>query len=176
MVLVHDNALAWLHGIHDSTVRRRSIQYTIVLMYSFFQPLDGLQSDVVISHIRSLKPTVHNARIGELFRYRNFSITHSGGAHPKALSSAHNSTSADTESVWVGTLSNIFEKRCEFHVFLRPYLGYITSDSSVIDNRLTSKSPRQAAVTSGGTFSALCKLWRDHARNHSKDTCILQAR
>ena len=36
-------------------------------------------------------------------------ITHSGGAHPKDLSSAPYSVSAETESVWVATLSNIFE-------------------------------------------------------------------
>jgi len=61
---------------------------------------------------------VYNVQIGEIFQYRNFSITHSGGAYPKDLSSAGKSASADTESAWVATLSNIFEKRCEFHVFL----------------------------------------------------------
>ncbi|KAI9428700.1 caspase domain-containing protein [Lactarius indigo] len=73
MVLVHDDALARLHGIYDGT------------------PLDGLRSDVVLSHVRNLKPAVYNARID--------------------LSSAGKSASADTESVCVATLSNIFEKR-----------------------------------------------------------------
>jgi hypothetical protein len=97
-------------------------------MFSYFQPLDGLQSDVVLSHIRSLMPTVHDARIGELIQYGNFSITYSGGAHPKDLSSARNSASSDIEFAWVATLSNIFERQCEFHVVLRLYLGYIASD------------------------------------------------
>jgi hypothetical protein len=74
------------------------------------------------------QPTVYNAWIGELFQYRTFSITHSGGTHPKDMSSAH-SASADTESAWVATLSNVFEKRCEFHVFLKSYLGHIAYDS-----------------------------------------------
>ena len=76
MVLVHDDALARLHGIYDSTVSRSSIQYTIVLTFSYFQPQDGLRSDVMLSHIRSLKPMVYNVQIGEIFQYRNFSITH----------------------------------------------------------------------------------------------------
>ena len=40
----------------------------------------------MLSHIRSLKPTLHYSQIGELFRYRNVSITHSGGTHLKDLS------------------------------------------------------------------------------------------
>ena len=158
MILVHDDDMARLHGIHNSTVSRSSIQYAIAFMFSYFQPLDGLQSDVVLSHIRSLKPTVHSARIGELFQYRNISITHSGGTHPKDLSSARNRASFDTEPAWVASLSNIFEEQCEFHVFLTLYLGHISSDSSVVDIFRTSKSLRQNTVTPRGTLSTLCKL------------------
>ncbi|KAI9439551.1 hypothetical protein H4582DRAFT_2097746 [Lactarius indigo] len=68
MLLVHDDDLARLDEVYDNI------------------PLD-----VVLSHIRSLKPTVHNTRI-DLF-------------------SVHNRTSADAESAWVATLSNIFEKQ-----------------------------------------------------------------
>ena len=153
MVLVYDDSLARLHWIRDSTVSRSSIQYTIVIMFSYFQPLDGLQSDsVATSEASGPKPTVHNARIGELFQYRNFSITYGGGAHSKDLSSAHNSASADTESIWVQSQTPL---KNEFHVFLRSYFDYIAPDSPVIDNRLT---PRQNAVTSRRTFSTLCKL------------------
>jgi hypothetical protein len=57
-------------------------------------------------------------------------MSHSGGTPTKDLSSDHN-TSVDTESAsaWVATLSNIFEKYCEFHVCLRVHLGYIPPDS-----------------------------------------------
>ena len=91
--------------------RSKLIQYVVVLMFSYFQLPDGFQSDLMSSHIRSLKPAVHNARIGELFQFRNFSLTHTVGAHLKDMSSARNSTSTDTESAWVATLSPIFEKR-----------------------------------------------------------------
>ncbi|KAH8993660.1 cytochrome P450 [Lactarius deliciosus] len=61
---------------------------------------DRTPLDTVLSHIRGLKPTVHSVRID-----------------PKDISSARNSASADTESAWVATLSNIFEKQCGFHGF-----------------------------------------------------------
>lgn len=83
-------------------------------MLSHFQPLDGLQPAVLLKHIRSLKPKVHNVRINELLQYHNFSIAHSGGALTKDLSSTR---SAGTESARVATLSNIFENRCECRVF-----------------------------------------------------------
>ncbi|KAI9456874.1 hypothetical protein BJY52DRAFT_536657 [Lactarius psammicola] len=73
MLLVHDDDLARLDRIYDST------------------SLEGLQSDEVLSHVQSLKPTVHSTRID--------------------LSSTRNNASAETGSVWVATLSNIFEKR-----------------------------------------------------------------
>ncbi|KAH9029313.1 hypothetical protein EDB83DRAFT_2654975 [Lactarius deliciosus] len=59
-------------------------------------PLNALEPDVVLSYVRSLKATIHNTRIG---------------AHPKDLPSARHSASAGTESAWVATLSNIFEKQ-----------------------------------------------------------------
>ncbi|KAH9049753.1 hypothetical protein EDB83DRAFT_1384873 [Lactarius deliciosus] len=73
MVLVHDDDLTRLDGIDDGT------------------PLDGLQSDVVLSHIRSLEPTIYKTRID--------------------TSSTRNNTSVDTESVLVATFSNILDKR-----------------------------------------------------------------
>ena len=119
MVLIHDDDLAQLGGIYESTVGRCFKEETVVLMYSYFQQLDSIQSNVMLSHIRSPKLTVYNSRIGELLQYRNFSITHSGGIYPKDLSSADSSASTgpDTESTWVATLSNIFEMRSRFHVF-----------------------------------------------------------
>ena len=78
MVLVHDDDLARLDGICESLVGRGFIQYAVVLMFSYFQLMDGLQSDLLSSHIRSLKPTVNNARIGEFFQYRNVSLTQTG--------------------------------------------------------------------------------------------------
>ncbi|KAN0128225.1 hypothetical protein V8E53_013991 [Lactarius tabidus] len=50
-----------------------------------------LDPNVMLSHIRSLRPTFHNARID--------------------LSSACNSANADAEYAWIATLSNVFEKR-----------------------------------------------------------------
>ena len=61
------------------------------------------------------------------FSVSQLSITHSGGVHLKDLSSARNSASADTESAWVATLSNILTSRCEFHV----YKKFVSSDSAV---------------------------------------------
>ncbi|KAI9439540.1 hypothetical protein H4582DRAFT_1535387 [Lactarius indigo] len=79
-LLVHDGDLAQLDWIYDSASQ------------------DALQSDVALSHIRSLRPIVHNTRID--------------------LPSARNSASADTESTWVATLSNTFEQQRELHVSL----------------------------------------------------------
>ncbi|KAH9014406.1 caspase domain-containing protein, partial [Lactarius hengduanensis] len=53
--------------------------------------LHGLRPDEVLNHVRNFKPTVHNARID--------------------LSFVRNNASADTESAWVATLSDIFETR-----------------------------------------------------------------
>ena len=121
MVLVHDDDLARLDGFYDSTVSRSFIQYAIILMFSYFQPLDGLRSYAVLGHIRSLKPAIHNARIGELFQHRDLPLTHSQGSQPKDMPSSRNSASADTESSWVATLSNIFDKRREFLHVKRPF-------------------------------------------------------
>ena len=112
-------------------------------MLSHPQALDDLQPAVVLNHIQSLKPTVHNALIGELFQNNDISITHSGGAHLKDLSS---SRSAATESAWVAALSNIFENGCEFQVILMLYLGYIASDSFVIDILCPTKFPHHNAM------------------------------
>jgi hypothetical protein len=70
MVLVHDDDLARLDGICDVTVCRSSIYNTHrCIDVSLLQRLDA---DVTLSHIRSLKPTLHNARIGELFTIARF--------------------------------------------------------------------------------------------------------
>ncbi|KAI9434971.1 caspase domain-containing protein [Lactarius indigo] len=92
MVLIHDSDLARLDGIYNSI------------------PEDGLPSDVVLSHVRSLRPTVHSAQIGEPFQYRDFSTTRSGGANLKDLESARGIASGDPKPIWVATLSNIFER------------------------------------------------------------------
>ncbi|KAH9174155.1 hypothetical protein EDB89DRAFT_1884333, partial [Lactarius sanguifluus] len=52
--------------------------------------MDSLQPDVLLSYIQSLKPTVHSAQID--------------------LSDGRNDASLDTESAWVATLSNVFDK------------------------------------------------------------------
>jgi hypothetical protein len=148
MALVHDDDLARFEEICDTqAVGRSSIQYTVALMFSCFQTLDGLQSDVMLSHIRSFMPPLHYTRIGELFQYRKFSTTHIGGVCLEYLWSARNSASADTESAWIATLSNIFERRCRFHGFLSLYVGHIASDSSGIEILCTSNHPRWNAVT-----------------------------
>lgn len=95
----------------------------LCLDFSHFQSLDDFQPTVVLSRIRRLKPTVYNHSIGELFLYRNFLITHGRDDHPKVLSSACNSTGAETESTRVATLSNVFEKPGEFHVWQRLYVS-----------------------------------------------------
>ena len=97
-------------------------------VYLLLQKPDAFHSDLVLSHIQSLKPTVYYTQIGAILEYQNLYITHSAGALGKDLSSA----SADTEPTSVATLSNILRICCEFHVFQRLDHGYITSDSSVI--------------------------------------------
>ena len=93
----------------------------------------------MISHVRNLKPTLHNARIGEPFYSRNFlAFTHSGGVHLKDLSSARNSASADTEPALVATLSNVFERQCKFKVFWI----YILATSLLIASGSTSSAPQ----------------------------------
>jgi hypothetical protein len=112
MVLVHDDDLAPLHGIYDNAVRQVPSDTCIYVFFllKILQPLDCLQSDVVLSHIRSIKPTVHCAQIGAHSQHRSIFNTHRGGTYPKDLSSAPES-GTDIESTWVATLSNIFEKR-----------------------------------------------------------------
>ncbi len=77
MILVHDDDLARLGGIHG-TVGQSSLSYR-VLMFSYSQPIDADQPDVMLNHIRSLKPRIHSARIvlGELFPYCNSHTSHS---------------------------------------------------------------------------------------------------
>ncbi|KAH8983983.1 hypothetical protein EDB86DRAFT_168616 [Lactarius hatsudake] len=79
MVLVHDDDLALLHDNSS---------------------LHGLRPDKVLNHVRSFKPTVHNARID--------------------LSSARSDASADTDSAWVATLSDIFETRSPLSTSFAP--------------------------------------------------------
>ena len=70
MILVHDDDLARLDGICDVTVCRSAL-------YNAHRGIDILllqrpDSDAMLSHIRNLKPTLHNAQIGELFHYGDF--------------------------------------------------------------------------------------------------------
>ncbi|KAI9439697.1 hypothetical protein H4582DRAFT_1876692 [Lactarius indigo] len=74
MVLVHDDDLAELHGIYDDT------------------PIESLQPDVMLSHLRSAELKIHEIPFGS------------------DLLSADNGGSADTETVLVATLSNLFEE------------------------------------------------------------------
>lgn len=92
----------------------------LCLDFSHFQPLDNFQPTIVMSRIRRLKPKVYDH--GELFLYHKFLMTHGRGGHPKVLSSAY-STGAKTEPTRVASLSNIFEKRCEFHFCQELYVS-----------------------------------------------------
>jgi hypothetical protein len=69
MVLVHDDDLARLGEMRGITVGRTSIDSIHRCIDVFL--LQRLDSDVMLSHIRNLRPTFHNARIGELFYFRN---------------------------------------------------------------------------------------------------------
>lgn len=93
---------------------------------------------------------LHGAQVGEPFSTAKFyfSDAHGGGTPTKDLSSDHNaSVATECASAWVATLSNIFEKQCEFHIFLRMRLGYmIAADSSVVNALSISESPRQNVV------------------------------
>ena len=121
MILVHDGDLEELRGMYDLTVSSASDNTLpmYVLRFYLIKALGALQSEAVFApgHIRSLKPTVHNARIGELFIYPNLLVTHSEGAHRKDLSSIGNGASDHASSICVATLSKIFQNQCESHVF-----------------------------------------------------------
>jgi hypothetical protein len=69
---------------------------------------------------------IYNTPIGEP-SLSQLSISHRRGAHRKDLSSVRNSASAETESAWVATLSNIFENQSEF---LRLHLVYTAEASN----------------------------------------------
>ena len=119
MLLVHDDDLAELRGIYDSTVSS-ALDNTLAIHHCIdvflLKAPDALQSEAALGRIRSLKPTVHNVRIGELFRYLNLSATHREGAHRKDLSPTGDGASDHTSSTCVATLSKIFQNRCESHV------------------------------------------------------------
>ena len=124
MLLVHDDDLAqpWaqLRGIYDSTVSS-TLDNTLAIHHCIdvflLKAPDALQSEAALGRIRNLKPTVHNARISELFRYLNLSVTHSEGAHRKDLSPTGNGASDHTPYTCVATLSEIFHSHCESHIF-----------------------------------------------------------
>lgn len=71
MFLVHDDDLARLDGIWDVTVGRSSIYnaHRDIDVFLHQRPDD---SDVMLNHIRNLKPSLYTARIGELFHCGNF--------------------------------------------------------------------------------------------------------
>ena len=113
MVLVHDDDLTRLDGIYGNIVSRSSVHCTIELMFfTFFQPSDTLQPDILSDHIRCLKPMIYNTQIGESL-LSQLTISDGRRAHRKDLSSVCNSASAETASAWVATLSNIFEDHSE---------------------------------------------------------------
>jgi hypothetical protein len=140
MVLVHDDDLARLDGVCDSIVGRSSIQYAVVLIFSYFQPLDSLQSIVTLRHMRGLRPTAHIARIGELFQCHGVTIstTNSGGAHLKICRPVWK----QNPLAWLH-FQTFFKSEVKFHGFLSSFLAHIASDSSVIDILDTSKFPRR---------------------------------
>ena len=78
----------------------------------------------------------------------------------KGLSSACNNVSVDEESAsaLVASLSNILDKQCEYHAFLRMHASYITADSLVADTLYVSESLRQNVIHHKRAFPELCKL------------------
>jgi hypothetical protein len=62
MVLVHDNDLVQIDGIHGSedTVGRSLYCQPIVLTFSCLQPLESLQLDALLSHLRIAKPKTYS--------------------------------------------------------------------------------------------------------------------
>ena len=78
----------------------------------------------------------------------------------KDLSSACNNASVDEESAsaLVASLSNILDKQCEYHAFLRMHASYITADSLVADTLYVSESLCQIVIHHKRAFPELCKL------------------
>ena len=103
--------------------------------------MEPLQPNAMLSQLRSAQLKIHEVSfgMGEYLYYCNFSISHA----PKDLSPADNDESANTETVRIATLSNLFEELCEFYSLqsLRSHLDRRVIDSCcVIDILLVSKS------------------------------------
>lgn len=80
MAPAHDNDWADIDGVYDST------------------PIEHLQPDVMLSHLRSAELKIHEVSFGP------------------DLSSVDNGGSADTDTVRIATLSDLFAELCEFHM------------------------------------------------------------
>ena len=66
----------------------------------------------------------------------------------KDLSSTCNNASVDEESAsaLVASLSNILDKQCEYHAFLRMHASYIAADSLVANTLYVSESLHQNVI------------------------------
>ena len=124
MILLHDDDLVQLKGVYKSTVGRSFRQSThhCVDIFSAVSLLSDTERYQIRCNVKPHpKPRANSPQLSDWWALSvsQFLITHCGGTHPKDLSSARNSASAsaDTESAWVATLSNIFEKQCRLHFF-----------------------------------------------------------
>ena len=146
MLLVHDDDLVQLDGIYDSAVSRSSLQYPIVLIPLILATRRQARRSPIRWTVKSHPKPQTNAPLHSdwwaVSESRLSIISHSGAAHPKDLTSGRDSASADTKFTGVVTLSTLFEKQCEFPIFLTLHLGYIVGESFVIDILRIPESPR----------------------------------
>jgi hypothetical protein len=122
MVLVHDNDLAELHGIYDGTVSR-SLYCTPIILLTYFpssQPIELLQPDAMLSHLRSAQLKIHEVPVG-LGKRPPSTITTSlfltaERATRKICRLLTMAGVLIQKLFWIATLSNLFEELREFYV------------------------------------------------------------
>jgi hypothetical protein len=135
MALIHDDDLTLfgLYGLGGDTVGGFLYFALIVLIFSCLQSLEALQPEIMLRHLRRVKPKVYDATFGpsELLPIPNFCISLSGDVHTKDPSSCENS--ANTENLRVATLSTTFGVLCEFYILRSLLLDCIASVSVVAD-------------------------------------------
>jgi hypothetical protein len=105
-------------------VKAYTVHYTncIDTVLSHLQSLEALQSDVVLSCLRSTKPMIHEVVLGPgefSDPYPSVSLFHN--VHSKKdLSFGNNDANANTEIVRVASLSATFEGQCKFMFISMP--------------------------------------------------------
>ena len=117
MVLVHDDDLRRIDGIGEGTVSGNLISSS--LLFSYCQPLESLEPEVVMDHFRRSNIEVHTVRCGEssILTELRFVLVHTLTC-TKDLSPTSSSPNTHTSVVSVAMLSklSISQNRGKFYL------------------------------------------------------------